>query len=124
MIIDHFGFHVSNFAKAKAFYLQALTPLGIGIVKEGEGWAFMGRDGRGEFWIDSFGNSPGAIHIAFSAESREQVREFYAAALVAGGKDNGVPGVRSQYHPNYYGAYVIGPDGHNLEAVCHIGEGE
>jgi catechol 2,3-dioxygenase-like lactoylglutathione lyase family enzyme len=124
MIIDHFGFHVSDFPTSKAFYLRALEPLGIGIIKEGEGWAFMGRDGVGQFWIDSFGNSPSGIHIAFSAESREQVRRFYKAALAAGGNDNGGPGVRSRYHPNYYGAYVIGPDGHNLEAVCHVGEGE
>jgi catechol 2,3-dioxygenase-like lactoylglutathione lyase family enzyme len=122
MIIDHFGFHVSDFPSSKAFYIQALKPLGIGIAKEGEGWAFFGKDGRGQFWIDSFGKSPGGIHIAFSAESREQVRAFFAAAITAGGKDNGAPGVRSQYHPNYYGAYVIDPDGHNLEAVCHLAE--
>ena len=122
MIIDHFGFDVSNFPSSKAFYIQALKPLGIGIAKEGEGWAFLGKDGRGQFWIDSFGTSPGGIHFAFSAGSRAQVREFYAAAMAAGGKDNGTPGIRPQYHPNYYAAYVIDPEGHNREAVCHVAE--
>ena len=122
MIIDHFGFHVSDLASSRAFYLQALKPLGIGIVKEGEGWAFMGKDGKGQFWIDSFGASPGAIHFSFVAENREQVRAFHAAALAAGGQDHGAPGLRPQYHPNYYAAFVIGPDGHNVEAVCHLAE--
>ena len=121
-IIDHFGFHVSDFPSSKAFYRQALKPLAIGIVKEGEGWAFLGKDGRGQAWIDALGNSPGGIHFAFVAGTREQVREFYAAAMAAGGKDNGAPGIRPQYHPNYYAAYVIDPDGHNLEAVCHVAE--
>ena len=122
MITDHFGFHVSDFHSSKAFYIQALKPLGIGIAKEGEGWAFLGKDGRGQFWIDSVGNSPRGIHFAFVAATRERVREFYPAAMAAGSKDNGAPGIRPQYHPNYYAAYVIDPDGHNLEAVCHVAE--
>lgn len=122
MVIDHFGFHVSDLSSSKAFYIQALKPLGIGIVNEGKGWAYMGKDGKGQFWIDAFGGSPAGIHFAFVAENREQVREFHAAALAAGGKDNGAPGLRPHYHPDYYAAFVIGPDGHNVEAVCHVAE--
>lgn len=119
MILDHVGFHVSEFPRSKSFYLAALAPLGIGVVGEGEGWAMMGRDGKGQFWFGAFGPAPGPIHLAFAAATREQVRAFHAAALAAGGQDNGAPGVRAAYHPNYYGAFVIGPDGHNIEAVCH-----
>jgi len=119
MVFDHIGFNVGNFTTFKAFISQALAPLGIAIGKEGEGWATIGRTGEGFLWFGSFGSSPGPLHIAFSARSREEVRQFYAAALAAGGKDNGPPGLRPQYHANYYGAFVIGPDGHNVEAVCH-----
>ena len=122
MVFDHIGFNVSNFAAAKEFLTKALAPLGIGITMEGEGWAMVGRKGEGQFWFGSFGPSPGPIHIAFAAKNREEVRRFYAAAIAAGGKDNGPPGIREHYHPNYYGAFVIGPDGHNLEAVCHLPE--
>lgn len=123
MVFDHIGFNVSDFAATKAFLLKALAPLGIGITQEGEGWAMVGRQGEGNFWFGSFGSAPGPIHIAFAAKDREQVRQFHAAALAAGGQDNGAPGLRPQYHPYYYGAFVIGPDGHNLEAVCHAQEG-
>jgi predicted lactoylglutathione lyase len=82
----------------------------------------IGRNGKAAFWFGSFGKSPGPIHLAFTATSREQVRRFHQAALAAGGKDNGAPGLR-EYHANYYGAFVIGPDGHNIEAVCHAPEG-
>jgi catechol 2,3-dioxygenase-like lactoylglutathione lyase family enzyme len=119
MILDHVGFNVSNLRETLDFYTKALAPLGIGVVKEGEGWAMIGRPPRPQFWFGSFGAPPGPIHIAFAAENRQQVREFHAAALAAGAKDNGAPGLRPQYHPNYYGAFVIGPDGHNIEAVCH-----
>jgi catechol 2,3-dioxygenase-like lactoylglutathione lyase family enzyme len=122
MIFDHIGFNVSDLQASKAFYLQALAPLGIGVAMDGEGWVMLGRPGRPQFWIGSFGSSPGPIHLAFAAENREQVRRFYDAALAAGGKDNGPPGLREHYHPNYYGAFVIGPDGHNVEAVCHAPE--
>ena len=122
MILDHVGFNVSDLEASKRFYLQALKPLGIAVVIEAEGWAMLGREGKGQFWIGSFGASPGPIHVAFAAADREQVRQFHEAALAAGGKDNGGPGIRAQYHPNYYGAYVIGPDGHNIEAVCHAPE--
>ena len=119
MILDHIGFNVSDFPAARRFLEAALAPLGIGITKEGEGWAMLGRDGRGQFWFGSFGGVPGPIHIAFAARSREEVRQFHAAALAAGAKDNGAPGLRPHYHATYYGAFVIGPDGHNIEAVFH-----
>ena len=122
MVFDHIGFDVSNFAETKQFLSKALAPLGIVITKEGEGWAMLGRPGEGQLWFGSFGASPGPIHVAFAAANREQVRQFHAAALAAGGKDNGAPGLRPHYHANYYGAFVIGPDGHNFEAVCHKAE--
>ncbi len=119
MPLDHIGFNVGDFAASKAFYLAALSPLDLGIVAEGEGWAMIGKDGRGDFWFGAFGAKPGPIHLAFSAADRAQVCAFHAAALAAGGTDNGAPGLRPQYHPHYYGAFVIDPDGHNIEAVCH-----
>jgi catechol 2,3-dioxygenase-like lactoylglutathione lyase family enzyme len=122
MVFDHIGFNVSNFAETKQFLSEALAPLGIVITKEGEGWAMVGRPGEGQLWFGSFGASPGPIHVAFAAANREEVRRFHAAALAAGGKDNGAPGLRPHYHANYYGAFVIGPDGHNLKAVCHAAE--
>lgn len=119
MVFDHIGYNVSDFATTKAFLVQALAPLDIAITKEAEGWAMIGRQGEGQLWFGAFGPSPGSIHVAFAAKNREQVRQFHAAALAAGGRDNGAPGLREHYHPNYYGAFVIGPDGHNYEAVCH-----
>ena len=122
MVIDHVGFNTDDLGKMRNFLTQALAPLGMTILKEGEGWAMIGKKGEGEFWFGSFGKPPGPVHVAFSAATRAQVREFYKAALAAGGKDNGAPGLRPQYHANYYGAFVIGPDGHNFEAVCHGSE--
>jgi catechol 2,3-dioxygenase-like lactoylglutathione lyase family enzyme len=122
MILDHIGLNVSDLAASKRFYEAALAPLGIGVAAEGDGWAMLGRDGKPQFWFGAFGASPGPIHIAFAAAKREQVRRFHAAALQAGGKDNGAPGLRPEYHANYYGAFIIGPDGHNIEAVCHHAE--
>ena len=119
MVFDHIGFNVSDFSASKSFLAKALTPLNIAITSEGEGWAMIGRKGEGQLWFGSFDNSPGPIHVAFVAETREQVRKFHATAFAAGGKDNGAPGIREHYHPNYYAAFVIGPDGHNFEAVCH-----
>ena len=119
MLFDHIGFNVTDFPAAKAFLLQALEPLGVAVTMEGEGWAMLGRPNEGNLWFGSFGASPGPVHIAFAAGTREQVRQFHAAALAAGGRDNGAPGLRPHYHPHYYGAFVIGPDGHNFEAVCH-----
>jgi catechol 2,3-dioxygenase-like lactoylglutathione lyase family enzyme len=122
MILDHIGFAVSNYEASKAFFSKALLPLGISLVAETHGWAGYGAHGKPELWFGSGTEPQGPMHIAFLASSREQVRKFYEAALEAGGKDNGPPGLRPHYHPNYYGAFVIGPDGHNIEAVCHAVE--
>lgn len=122
MIIDHMGFQVSDLARSRDFFVAALKPLGMTITKQGEGWVMIGREREGDLWLGAFGAVTSPIHVAFSAKTREQVREFYAAALAAGGTDNGAPGIREQYHPNYYGAFVIAPDGHNIEAVCHKAE--
>lgn len=119
MIIDHIGITVSNFSGSKAFYTRTLAPLGIEVVKDGEGWALFGKDGKGEFWIGEYGDAPKPIHIAFAAADRAQVQAFYDAAIGAGGRDNGAPGLRGHYHPDYFGAFVFDPDGHNIEAVCH-----
>ncbi len=118
-MFDHIGIDVRDFAGSRAFYVKALAPLGIGVVMEGEGWAGLGREGRPQFWLGAEGESSGPVHIAISARNREEVRAFYEAAMAAGGKDNGPPGLRPEYHPNYYGAFVFDPDGHNVEAVCH-----
>jgi catechol 2,3-dioxygenase-like lactoylglutathione lyase family enzyme len=123
MIIDHVGLNVSDFASSRAFYLAALAPLGILIVKEGEGWAGFNLPGeRGGFWISGGVLSPVPIHIAFGARDRARVRAFYTAAMAAGARDNGAPGLRPQYHADYYGAFVLDPDGHNVEAVCRAPE--
>jgi catechol 2,3-dioxygenase-like lactoylglutathione lyase family enzyme len=119
MIIDHIGLAVSDYEQSKAFFTQALAPLGIEPVMEVEGWAGFGKHGKPEFWFGTHTQKQNPMHIAFVAENRAQINAFYEAALKAGGKDNGPPGIREIYHPNYYGAFVIGPDGHNIEAVCH-----
>jgi catechol 2,3-dioxygenase-like lactoylglutathione lyase family enzyme len=124
MIIDHIGMAISDYGRSKEFFVSALAPLGIGLVMEVEGWAGLGRGGKAELWFGEQAQAHPPMHIAFIAENREQVRAFYRAALAAGGLDNGPPGIREIYHPNYYGAYVIGPDGHNIEAVCHAPEGQ
>ncbi|MEO7387707.1 MAG: VOC family protein [Gammaproteobacteria bacterium] len=118
-MIDHLGFGVTDYAASKAFFLEALQPLGVEIVIEGEHGLGMGRNGKPTFWIFQSDDRPMPLHIALLAENRHQVDAFYRAALAAGGQDNGAPGLRPQYHANYYGAFVIGPDGHNIEAVCH-----
>ncbi len=119
MILDHIGLSISDFARSKEFYTKALAPLKIGPVAEFEGYAGFGRQGKPEFWFSEGAEKQKPMHIAFSAGSREEVDAFYEAAIAAGGKDNGKPGVREIYHPNYYGAFVLDPDGHNIEAVCH-----
>jgi catechol 2,3-dioxygenase-like lactoylglutathione lyase family enzyme len=119
-VLDHMGFAVRDYDRSKAFYEQALAPLGLGLVKEPKGQAAgFGRDGWASFWIEAQGRPvQGRLHVAFSADSREVVDAFHAAALAAGGTDNGAPGLRTLYHPDYYSAYVLDPDGHNVEAVC------
>lgn len=122
MIIDHVGFTVGDYEKSKQFFSSALAPLGIELVMEIAGNAGYGKAGKPEFWFASGGEIQPPMHIAFIADNRTQVRAFYAAAMAAGGKDNGPPGIREIYHPDYFGAFVIGPDGHNVEAVCHKAE--
>lgn len=119
MIIDHIGLAVSDQAKSKKFYIKALAPLGISEVKEMQGWSGFGKDGKPEFWFGVGRGVQQPTHIAFSASNRKDVDAFYKAAMAAGGKDNGAPGIRKHYHPNYYAAFVFDPDGHNIEAVCH-----
>lgn len=127
-MIDHVGFAVSDFARSRTFYVQALAPLGFAPVMDVtreqsghyEGTGF-GPPGRPQFWIGN-GERVGATHVAFTAASRAAVDAFHAAALAAGGRDNGAPGLRPHYHPDYYGAFVLDPDGYNVEAVCHAPE--
>lgn len=120
-MLDHAGFAVSDYHVSKAFYERALAPLGITLLMEPSGEAAgFGRDGRPFFWIEAQGRPVrGRLHIAFAATDRDEVDRFHEAALRAGGVDNGAPGTRELYHPHYYGAYVLDPDGNNIEAVCH-----
>ncbi|CAG9295958.1 glyoxalase/bleomycin resistance protein/dioxygenase superfamily protein [Celerinatantimonas diazotrophica] len=122
MIIDHIGFSVSDFKKSHEFYSKALAPLGIEKIVEVEDASGFGKNGKPEFWLGKGHLPQSSMHVAFTADSRKQVDQFYEAALASGGKDNGAPGIRERYHPNYYGAFVIDPDGHNIEAVCHHAE--
>jgi catechol 2,3-dioxygenase-like lactoylglutathione lyase family enzyme len=124
-MLDHAGFPVSNYARSKAFYLQALAPLGYALVMEVQQdendapAAGFGADGKPDLWIGGEGGLQRPIHIAIAAHNRAAVDAFYRAAIAAGGKDNGAAGLRPHYHPNYYAAFVLDPDGHNIEAVCH-----
>lgn len=125
LIIDHTTISVENINRAKEFYISALAPLGI--EKVGESSAELngvlasigfGIGRKGSLWIVKKGRQTPATHICFRAPSRKSVQEFYDAALSVGGKDNGAPGIRSKYHPEYYAAFVLDPEGHNIEAVC------
>lgn len=122
MALDHLGFAVADFPRSRAFYLAALAPLGWEIHSEAENHIMLGPKGRPVLWIgspDIAGPPPGHMHFAAEAPDRAAVDAFHAAALGAGGRDNGAPGLRPQYHPNYYAAFITDPDGHNVEAVCH-----
>ncbi len=121
-MLDHVGFDVSNTKKAKEFYLAALKPLRYELFMEWEKWLGFAVDGKPDFWLKEGKVTTPSVHIAFRASSRRLVDEFYEAAIAAGGKDNGAPGIREIYHPNYYGAFVLDPDGHNIEVVCHESE--
>ena len=119
-MIDHTGFGVRDYAASKAFYERALAPLGITLIMEVmEAAAGFGHDGKPIFWLEERRTPVTEVHVAFLAKDRATVDAFHAAGLEAGGKDNGAPGVRATYHPDYYGAYVLDPDGNNIEAVCH-----
>jgi catechol 2,3-dioxygenase-like lactoylglutathione lyase family enzyme len=120
-VIDHVGFAVADYERSKAFYEKSLAPLGVTLLMEFAGAAAgFGKSARPSFFIEAHGEPVrGRLHIALRAESRAQVDAFHAAAIEAGGTDNGAPGVRETYHRDYYGGYVLDPDGNNLEAVCH-----
>lgn len=122
-MLDHIALKVKDVAKSRDFYSRALAPLGYGIVMEFEGGAGFGAGPKPDFWIRKGGRHATAVHVAFHSPDRKTVDAFYAAAIGAGGLDNGEPGIRPQYHPNYYGAFVFDPDGNNIEAVCHDPEG-
>ncbi|HEY2344486.1 MAG TPA: VOC family protein [Xanthomonadaceae bacterium] len=126
-MLDHIGFAVSHLARSRAFYAAALAPLGFGPAMdvtreqtggyEGTGY---GPPGRPRFWIGTGERHGNGIHVAFVAPDRAAVDAFHRAALAAGGTDNGAPGLRPHYHPDYYGAFVLDMDGNNIEAVCHL----
>jgi catechol 2,3-dioxygenase-like lactoylglutathione lyase family enzyme len=115
----HIGFPVRDAVNSRAFYTAALAPLGIGVAAEFPGWVGFGKPGKPRFWLGGQGAPPSGAHIAFAAVTRADVDAVYHAAIAAGGRDNGGPGLRPDYHANYYGAFVLDPDGHNVEAVCH-----
>ena len=126
-MFDHVKFGVRDYAASKSFFLKALEPLGVAVVAEGEpayGIELCHPNGTVSLCMFQTAERPAPLHLAFAAENRRQVDAFHRAALAAGGKDNGPPGLRPRYHPNYYAAFVIGPDGHNVEAVCHEPEGK
>jgi catechol 2,3-dioxygenase-like lactoylglutathione lyase family enzyme len=121
-LFDHVKFGVSDYAASKTFFLKALEPLGVVVASEGTpsyGVELIASGQACSLCLFHSDEKPAPLHLAFTAGSRAQVEAFHRAALAAGGKDNGAPGLRPHYHPNYFAAFVIGPDGHNLEAVCH-----
>ena len=120
-MFDHVKFGVSDYAASKAFFLKALEPLGVAAGSEGPPTygIELSSGAKASLCLFQTKEKPTHFHLAFTAENGRQVEAFYRAALEAGGKDNGAPGLRPQYHANYYAAFVIGPDGHNIEAVCH-----
>ncbi len=121
-MFDHVKFGVSDYAASKAFFLKALEPLGVEVIAEGVptyGVELCPKDGKVSLVLYQTEEKPAPLHLAFAAENREQVDAFYRAAMEAGGKDHGAPGLCPEYHANYYAAFVIGPDGHNIEVVCH-----
>jgi len=125
-MFDHVKFGVSNYQASKAFFLKALGPLGVAVVSEGSPTygVELSAKGNASLCLYQSDEKPAPLHLAFAAKSRRQVEAFHRAALEAGGKDNGAPGLRPHYHANYYAAFVIGPDGHNIEAVCHEPEAQ
>lgn len=119
MCLDHLMLRVADLERSRAFYLAALAPLGVGVAMEAPGAGVgFGVGGKPSFWIGPGGPTRPPTHVAFRGESRAAVDAFHAAALAAGATDNGTPGLRAHYRPDYYGAFVRDPDGHNIEAVC------
>lgn len=120
-MIDHVTVYVSSYAASKGFYEKALAPLGYALVMEFGDAGGFGKGGKPDLWVSGGKAADPRQHVAIHAETRAEVDAFYTAAREAGGKDHGAPGLRPQYHANYYGAFVLDPDGHNIEAVCHHG---
>jgi len=125
-MLDHLGITVADFERSVAFYIQALAPLSIVVIRQltaadtgAHAHVGFGHDSKAFFWISDAAQPHGVIHIAFNSPSRSAVAAFYRAALAAGGQDNGPPGPRKHYHADYFGAFVFDPDGNNVEAVCH-----
>jgi catechol 2,3-dioxygenase-like lactoylglutathione lyase family enzyme len=119
-MLDHVTIGVGDIGRSNTFYDQALRPLGIErLYADGEHFAGYGANGKAFFWIGVRDTPQTSVHIAFATQDRQIVDRFYEAALAAGGRCNGPPGLRPHYHQNYYGAFVLDPDGHNIEAVCH-----
>ena len=120
-MFDHVGLNVRDYAASRAFYERALAPLGYGVVMDFDRWkaAGFGKDDKPELWIVEREPYGTGTHVALASPDRATVDAFHEAAVAAGGSDNGAPGLREQYHPTYYGAFVLDPDGNNVEAVCH-----
>ena len=124
-MFDHVKFGASDYAASKEFFLKALAPLGLVVGSEGPpryGIELCAEGQAASLCIFETEEKPSHLHLAFKAQTRQHVEAFHRAALQAGGRDNGAPGLRPNYHANYYAAFVIGPDGHNIEAVCHEAE--
>ncbi len=122
-MIDHAVVRVHDFKKSRRFYEAALQPLGYRVLKEFPGFVGLGAGDKTDLWIGQDDAATKGVHLAFASRDRRSVDAFHAAALKAGGKDHGAPGIRMNYHPNYYGAFVLDPEGNNIEAVCHDPEG-
>ena len=121
-MIDHISLRVQDFSRAIDFYRSALAPLGYKVLMEFPNAAGLGANGKADLWIMQSEQQPSPTHIAISGE-RPQINAFHEAALGSGGSDNGPPGLRLDYHPNYYAAFVLDPEGNNIEVVCHAPEG-
>lgn len=121
-MFDHLSLKVKNFEAALSFYSAALAPLGYGCVQftdDGRAAGF-GRGKVLQFWISEDARPSTAVHFAFSADDHKAVDSFYEKAMAAGGRDNGQPGIRNRYHDSYYAAFILDPDGNNVEVVCHF----
>jgi catechol 2,3-dioxygenase-like lactoylglutathione lyase family enzyme len=121
-VIDHVVLNVGDYEASKRFYVEALRPLGYEVILEFAQMAGLGREGKPALWVGERDEPSANVHLALASPDRRTVDEFYNAALGAGGRDNGAPGLRPIYHEQYYGAYVLDPDGNNIEAVCHLPE--
>jgi catechol 2,3-dioxygenase-like lactoylglutathione lyase family enzyme len=119
MAIDHVTVKVKDLAAAKAFYASALAPLGYEVLMEMDNFVGLGAGGKPDLWLAKYAQTAPPAHVAIAGETKEKVDAFHAAALQAGGKDNGAPGKRPEYRPGYYGAFVHDPEGNNLEVVIH-----